>query len=55
MNHHANVNLILMIEGVTQIKSRLIINVDVSVKNIIYVKQIVFVILLDVVVKMANA
>ena len=43
----------LMEENVIQIKSEIMINVDVSVKNI-YVKKITFRILLHVVVKMVN-
>ena len=43
-----------MEENVIQIKSGITISVDVSVKNIIYVKKIVFGILLHVVVKMVN-
>ena len=42
-----------MEKNVIHIKSGIIINVDVSVKNI-YVKNIVFGILLHVVVKMVN-
>ena len=40
-------NVIQIIGGIT-------INVDVSVKNIIYVKMIIFVILLNVVRKIGN-
>ena len=43
-----------MKENVMQIKSGKIINVDASVKNIIYVKKIIFGILIHVVVKMVN-
>ena len=43
-----------MVENVIQIKSGITINVDVSVKNIIYVKKIIFVILLHAVAKMVN-
>ena len=49
-----NVNVNLMVESVTQIKSRIMINVDASVKNIAYVKKIIFGILPHVVVKMVN-
>ena len=52
--YYANVNVNLMVESVTQIKSGMIINVDASVKNIIYVKETVFGILLHVVKKMVN-
>ena len=52
--YHANGNLILMVESLIQIKSGIMINVDGSVKNIIYVKKIIFGILLHVVVKMVN-
>ena len=47
-----NVNLDLIEENVIEIKSGIMINVDVSVKSIIYVKKIIFGILLHVVVKM---
>ena len=40
-----------MQENVIQIKSGITINVDASVKNIIYMKNIIFGILLHVVVK----
>ena len=52
--YHANANVNLMVENVIQIKSGIMINVDVSVKYIIYVKKIVFGILLPVVAKMVN-
>ena len=44
--HRVNVNVNLMIESVIQIKSGIMINFDVSVKNIIYVKKSTFGILL---------
>ena len=40
--YHANVNVNLMVENVIQIKSGLRRNVDVSVKIILYVKNIIF-------------
>ena len=43
-----------MEENVIQTKSGKIINVDASVKNVIYVKKIIFGILLHVVVKMKS-
>ena len=52
--YHANVNVNLMIENVIQNESGITINSNVSVKNIIYVKKIMFGILLHVVVKMVN-
>ena len=52
--YHANVSLDLMAENEIQIKSEIIINVDVNIKNIIYVKKIIFGILLHVFVKMVN-
>ena len=52
--YHANVNINLMLENVIQIKSGITINVNVSVKNITYVKKIIFEILLHVVAKMVN-
>ena len=52
--YHANVNVNLMDENVLQIKGRITINVDVSVKNIIYVKKTKFGLLVHAVVKMEN-
>ena len=49
-----NVNLNLMGKNVIQINGGITINVDVNVKNIIYVKIIMFGILLRVIVKMEN-
>ena len=49
-----NVNVNLIEKHVIQINGRITINVDVSVKNIIYVKKIMFGILLHVIVKMEN-
>ena len=43
-----------MEEDVIQIKRGIRINVDMSVKNIIYMKKIIFGILLHVVAKMQN-
>ena len=48
-----NVNVNLMKQNLIQINGGLTINVDVSVKNI-YVKTIMFEILLYVIVKMEN-
>ena len=52
--YHAKVNLDFMEENVTQIKGGIRINVDVSVKDVMYVKKIIFGILLHVVVKTEN-
>ena len=52
--YHAIVNVNLMVESVIQIKRGIMINVDTNVKNIIYVKKIIFGILLHVVVKTVN-
>ena len=41
-------------KNVIQINGGIAINVDVSVKNVIYVRMIVFGVLLPVVVKMEN-
>ena len=49
---HVNVNVDLMEKIVIQINGRRTINVDVSVKNIISVKEIMFGILVHAVVKM---
>ena len=46
--YHANINVNLMEGNVIQIKSGIILNVDVSVKFVIYMKKIIFRILLDV-------
>ena len=43
-----------MEENVIQINCGITINVDVSVKNAIYVKKIIFTIMLHVAVKMEN-
>ena len=43
-----------MVENVIQIKSGITISVDAIAKNITYVKNIIFGILLHVVVKMVN-
>ena len=52
--YHANVNINLMEENVVQVNGGIMINVDVSVKNVMYVKKIMFGILLHVSVKMEN-
>ena len=53
--YHANVNVNLMgKKNVIQIKSGIMINADVSAKNIIYVKKIISEIVLHVVVKVVN-
>ena len=52
--YHANVNVNLMVENVTQIKIGIMMNADVNVKTIIYVKTIIFGILLQVAVKMVH-
>ena len=43
-----------MVENVTQIKNGRMLNVNVSVKNILYVKKIIFGILPHVVAKLLN-
>ena len=40
--YHANVNVNSMVEILIQIKSEIMTNVDVSVKNIIHVEKIIF-------------
>ena len=52
--YHENVNTNLMVENVIQIKSGIMINVNASAKKIIYVKKIIFGILLCVVAKMVK-
>ena len=49
-----NVNVNFMEQNVSRIKGAVEINVDVSVKKFIYVKNIMFGILLPVFVKMEN-
>ena len=51
---HVSVNVNLMEQNVIQINGGITINVDLSVKNIIYVKMIMFGVLLHVIVKMEN-
>ena len=46
--YHANVNVDLMEKNVIQINGGIMINVDVSVKNIMYVKRIIFGILFGI-------
>ena len=53
--YHANVNVDLMEEIVIKVNGRIMINVDVSVKNVMYVKTIMFGILLHVIVKLENS
>ena len=50
---HANVNVSLIEESVIQINGGIVINVDVSVKSVMFVKNMPW-ILLHVVVKMEN-
>ena len=50
--NEANVNVNLIKEDVIEIESGIMINVDVSAKNILYVKNITFGFLLRVVAKM---
>ena len=55
--YHANVNVNLMVENVIQIKSGIMINVDVSMiiqKKYCVCKNIKFTVLIHVVVKMVN-
>ena len=49
-----NVNVDLMEENVIHINGEMTINVGVSVKQVMYVKKIMFGILLHVIVKMKN-
>ena len=52
--YHASVNANLMEESEIQIKIRIIVNVKASARNIIYVRKIMFGILLHLIVKMVN-
>ena len=49
-----NVNVALVEQNVIQINGEITINVDVSIKYIMYVKKIMFGILLNVIVRMGN-
>ena len=49
-----NVNVALVEQNVIQISGEITINVDVSIKNIMYVKKIMFGIPLNVIVRMEN-
>ena len=51
--YRTNVNFNLMEENIIQIKSGITINVDASVKNMIYMRKNIFGILLHIVSKMA--
>ena len=53
-HNHANVNVDLMDENVIQINGGITINVIMSVKKAMYVKKIIFGILLHIVVKKEN-
>ena len=52
--YHASVNVNLIEESVLQINGGTTINADVSVKNVMYMKKIIFGILLHVVAKIEN-
>ena len=52
--YHENANVNLMEENVIPINGGTTVNVGLSVKNAMYVKEIMFGILLDVAVKMEN-
>ena len=52
--YHANVNVNLIEKDVAQINGRMTKNVDMSVKNVMYVKKIIFEILIHVVIKIEN-
>ena len=49
-----NVNVKFTEQNVSQINGAITMNIDVSVKNMIYMKKIMFGILLHVIVKMEN-
>ena len=49
--YHANVNINLMVESVTEIKSGITINVDASVKTHLICKRIIFGLLPQEVIK----
>ena len=49
--YHGIENVELMKENVTQINGKIMVNIDVNVKSVMYVKKIMFGILLHVVMK----
>ena len=51
---HVNINITLMEQNVTQINGGIIINVDVSVKKIMFVEKVMLGILVNVFLKMKN-
>ena len=50
--YHVNINVDLIEENLYEINDGIMINVDVNVKNLIYLKKIMFGILQHVIVKM---
>ena len=50
--YHVNINVDLIEENLYEINDGIMINVDVNVKNLIYLKKIMFGILPHVIVKM---
>ena len=52
--NHENLNVDLMEENISQINGGIMINVDVSVKNVMYMKKFMFRILLHVIVRIEN-
>ena len=52
--YSVNVNINLMEGNLIPINGRIVINLDVSVKNIIYEKKIIFGILLHIIAEMEN-
>ena len=52
--YHENVNVNLMEENAIQINGGITINFDVNVKTLMYIKKIMFGILVNVFVKMEN-
>ena len=52
--YNVNVNVNFMEELVTQINDGIMINVNASVKNVMYIRKIMFGILLHVIVEMEN-
>ena len=52
--YHAHVNVDLMQENIIQINGGITINIDMSVKNAMYVKKVIFRIILYVILKMEN-
>ena len=52
--YHLNINVGLMEENIIEINGGIMINIDVTVKNVMYMKKNILGILLHVIVQMEN-